>query len=696
MQSAEAFLDAQDLPETGPLPEKETENTPGAQDVAEISSSPDAQPAAGSFSGADSRAAEAAASQTAQDNRKIYVFPSERTDNAHIRDGSIVTGERLALDYEIVPAEKSDSDPAPAPVWKSSDPAVASVDENGIVTALSPGEIELTALPAAEDTQPADPGSAREASETGSSVICKPLHLTVVAPSVLTRDVSYSAGEEETEVRMEAVLRLPGGLPGGSGSAKEADISEEDDSDGSAGGEDSPLNPAAGYVLAMLREGDGQEPVLLGAVDLNAGPGTRVHVHDPETGKQISDTAALPGDLTVLSSVTEGKQPAQTGLLRLNEITEESGKAYVSLLLDAGPAKAALQKAGGSYGAAKDRLEEQTLCRADWKCSLAVYESPDFEARETAAEKGDTALVRELDRKALCTCAFSLKMEYTAPADPASGPANAETVPAPGKEPSEDAAPENDRSKENGSENDGSKNERSGNDGSGKDAPEDKGGSEDKDGSEKEGAAEEKTGADGTGKDDSGQQTSEEGKHPAEAADPGAKEDGAGEPSGEVRSETTDEGTDAPERETGISGKQDDSRNEGAGTPGEENETADTGSDTSGENTDLRKEGARASGEETRARKEETDTRKEETETLEEGTDALKDTGDTLQEVTDASGKKADASKEEHGDPDPGAPQGETGSSGTKSGLLTEAAQEETAESPSAAGAPEDVTEQPQ
>ena len=114
---------------------------------------------------------------------RIYIYPSEKAGNTPVQDGSIVAGSQLALDTEIVPAQTEKT----AFLWKSSDPDVASVDENGIVTAVSAGEAQITAsLSGAASADDAD-------SPEGTYKV------NVVMPSVLTRNASYSAGDGEEE-----------------------------------------------------------------------------------------------------------------------------------------------------------------------------------------------------------------------------------------------------------------------------------------------------------------------------------------------------------------------------------------------------------------------------------------------------------------------------------------------------------------
>jgi uncharacterized protein YjdB len=56
-------------------------------------------------------------------------------------EASLAPGESLRLTADVIPAYADDLTVA----WRSSDESVATVDENGLVTALAPGECAITA-----------------------------------------------------------------------------------------------------------------------------------------------------------------------------------------------------------------------------------------------------------------------------------------------------------------------------------------------------------------------------------------------------------------------------------------------------------------------------------------------------------------------------------------------------------------------
>ena len=308
----------------------------------------------------------------AQESQKIYIYPSERAGNTPVRDGSIVAGSRLALDAEIVPVQEGT-----ALSWQSSAPAVASVDENGVVTAFSAGEAQITAALASGDGQ-------NSASGTYS--------IKVVDPSALTRHASYSAGDAP-EVAIDVVLRLPASL-----------------SDSGEGGTDR-INPAADYVAAVLSR-EGSDAVLLGAVDLSGGSRGTVHVHESEGGGIRTDITQIRGSSEeILTDLSYGKKASETGILCMRSISADGCKADLSLTADV-EALRALADAG----------EARTETLSD--CRIAVYTAEAFEKREEAAERNDREAVRKIDEEAVCNCSFTLSYDI-----PAQNTEPAETAP---------------------------------------------------------------------------------------------------------------------------------------------------------------------------------------------------------------------------------------------------------------------------
>lgn len=307
-----------------------------------------------------------------QEAQKIYIYPSEKAGNAPVRDGSIVAGSRLALDAEIVPVQEGT-----ALSWQSSAPAVASVDENGVVTAFSAGEAQITAVLASGDGQSSASGA---------------YSIKVVDPSALTRHASYSAGDA-AEVAIDVVLRLPASL-----------------SDSGEGGADR-INPAADYVAAVLSR-EGSDAVLLGAVDLSGGNSGAVHVHESEDGGKRTDITEIRGaSEEILSDLSSGKKASETGILYMRSISADGCKADLSLTADV-EALRALADAG----------EARTETLSD--CRIAVYTAEAFEKREDAAERNDREALRTIDEEAVCNCSFTLSYDI-----PAQNTEPAETAP---------------------------------------------------------------------------------------------------------------------------------------------------------------------------------------------------------------------------------------------------------------------------
>ena len=413
-------------------------------------------------------AAPGAGTQT-QESQKIYIYPSEKTGNTPVRDGSIVAGSRLALDAEIVPVQEGT-----ALSWQSSAPAVASVDENGVVTAFSAGEAQITAVLASADSQ----GSA---SGTYS--------IKVVDPSALTRLASYSAGDAP-EVTIDVVLRLPASL-----------------SDDGRGGTDR-INPAADYVAAVLSR-EGSDAVLLGAVDLGGDNSGAVHVHESEGGGKRTGITEISGaSEEILTGLSAGKKASETGILYMRSISADGCKADLSFAADV-EALRALADAG----------EARTETLSD--CQIAVYTADAFEKREEAADRDDREAVRKIDEEAVCTCSFTLS--YDIPAQ--------ETEPA-------DTAPEAEKRNDGQTPEDADGSSRDTGDsgeeaaepdqGSGDDRPADQDGAE----SDQAGQEDEKDDSSYTPEEAGGNDTSDApqaGEEAAESGDTSAEEDPAGE-----------------------------------------------------------------------------------------------------------------------------------------------------------------------
>ena len=309
-----------------------------------------------------------------QESQKIYIYPSEKNGNTPVQDGSIVAGSRLALDAEVVPVQEGT-----ALSWQSSAPAVASVDENGVVTAFSVGEAQITAALTSRDGQSSASGT---------------YSIKVVNPSALTRHASYSAGDE-SEATIDVVLRLPASL-----------------SDDSAAGADR-INPAADYVAAVLSK-EGSDAVLLGAVNLGGADSGAVHVHESKGGRKRTDITKIRGaSEEILTDLSSGKKASETGILYMRSISADGCKADLSLAADV-EALRALTAAGETA-----RTENLSDCR------ITVYTAAAFEKREEAVERNDREGVRKIDEEAVCSCSFTLSFDI-----PASDTEAAETAPA--------------------------------------------------------------------------------------------------------------------------------------------------------------------------------------------------------------------------------------------------------------------------
>lgn len=310
------------------------------------------------------RVEESARASAAPEEVKIYIYPSDRAGNTPVQDGSIVAGSRLALDAEIVPAQGE----LASLKWSSSDPETASVDENGIVTAVSAGEAQITAVLSSGDSGESSPPSSTYT-------------VNVVKPAVLTRNASYSA-DEDREVNLEAVLRVPASLS--------ERVTEEADR----------INPRQDYVLAVLTKED-KDLTLLGAVNLGGDDSGSIHLHDPDGKKERTDLKEIrEAAEDTLADLSSGKGAFETGILYLRSMSPDGCKADVSLTANID----ALRAASG---------QGHTESEMKTDCVLAVYTDAAFEEREAAAEKKDAETVRQIDEEAVCKCSFDLS--YTLP-----------------------------------------------------------------------------------------------------------------------------------------------------------------------------------------------------------------------------------------------------------------------------------------
>ena len=344
------------------------------------------------------------------DTCKVYVFPRELPGNAVIRDGAVVAGECLALDAEIVPA------PAEKPdlTWKSSDPSVASVDENGLVQALGEGSTEITATIAAEQKtdQASDKAAVagqisgrRRLAELGQASAAGQLSgsgrftVKVVRPSVLTGDAGYHADSDDERVDVRAVVRVPGSLDKDqAGKEAETPADQEAHADG-------PVNEPARYVLALLGGRDGASDQLLGAVDLGGDSTGNLHVlgqkDDPSSAdKKSADKKSTEKEKQEAAAQKDASDDGK-GVLRLKESKTDGSRAELSLTLLADRLRA--------------RTERKKTAREDtWKCRLAVIRADQFTDLEEAARSGSEDVADDIEGRAVCTCGFTLKLEIPA------------------------------------------------------------------------------------------------------------------------------------------------------------------------------------------------------------------------------------------------------------------------------------------
>ena len=345
-----------------------------ASDQADTSSENQTDRAPGSGTPQSPAAEDTLTAAAAQETVRIYIYPSEKAGNTPVQDGSIVEGSRLALEAEIVPAQTGTA----ALRWKSSCPEIAEIDENGLVTALSAGETQITArLSSAEENGSAGT-DASEASDLGLGTFT----IKVVKPSILTRWASYGGGND-SEVKMDAVVRLPSAI-------RENSQDSEDDADR--------INPQADYVLALLsRKGEGC--TLLGAVNLGGDDNGTVHSHNKENGKARTDIKE-PKDVSdpMLGDLSSGKQDTEAGILYLNSVKSDGCKADMSLKANL-DALRVLARAGSSSG---ERVTD---------CVLAVYTDSAFEEREEAVREKDKEKILHIDQEAVCSCSFHLSYD---------------------------------------------------------------------------------------------------------------------------------------------------------------------------------------------------------------------------------------------------------------------------------------------
>ena len=354
-----------------------TKKVTAASDQADTSSENQTDRAPGSGTPQSPAAEDTLTAAAAQETVRIYIYPSEKAGNTPVQDGSIVEGSRLALEAEIVPAQTGTA----ALRWKSSCPEIAEIDENGLVTALSAGETQITArLSSAEENESAgtDATDAAEASDLGLGTFT----IKVVKPSILTRWASYGGGND-SEVKMDAVVRLPSAI-------RENSQDSEDDADR--------INPQADYVLALLgRKGEGC--TLLGAVNLGGDDNGTVHSHNKENGKARTDIKE-PKDVSdpMLGDLSSGKQDTEAGILYLNSVKSDGCKADMSLKANL-DALRVLARAGSSSG---ERVTD---------CVLAVYTDSAFEEREEAVKEKDKEKILHIDQEAVCSCSFHLSYD---------------------------------------------------------------------------------------------------------------------------------------------------------------------------------------------------------------------------------------------------------------------------------------------
>lgn len=358
----------------------------------------------------DEKQAEApdAEEEKAGDACKVYVFPSELPGNAVIRDGAVVAGEVLALDAEIVPAP----DEKPDLTWKSSDPSVASVDENGFVRALREGSAEITASIAADQKkdQAADKAALdglisgrRRFSDQGQGSAAGQLSgsgrftVRVVNPSVLTGNAGYRAGSGDETVVVRAVVRVPGSFDADHAEEEKESAAERDVH------ADGPVNAPARYVLALLGGRDDASGQLLGAVDLGGDSTGNLHVLGNKTDLSSADKKSSEKKKQE-TDASAGDSDDGKGILRLKDSKADGSRADLSLTILA-------ERLRG-------RAERKKTAREDtWKCRLAVVRADQFADIEQAARGGSEDAAAKIEESAVCTCAFTLELEIPAKYD---------------------------------------------------------------------------------------------------------------------------------------------------------------------------------------------------------------------------------------------------------------------------------------
>lgn len=413
------------------------------------------------------RTAQSARAAAVPEEVKIYIYPSDRAGNSPVQDGSIVAGSRLALDAEIVPTQGD----LAVLKWNSSNPEIASVDENGIVTAVSAGEAQITAvLSSGENDLPSAVQENNTAGEAAPAVQEKKT-AGETAPAVQENKTAGETAPAElgNETAGETAPAVQGNDPAGEmtpavqenetvGEAAPADnaadsgttdaVHTSDTADTVKPVDNTGMISTGTYTVkvvdpsvltrhASYSAGEDKEvnleTVLRVPASLSDQTGGEAERINPRQEYVLAILSKEDKDLTLLGAVNLGGDDSgtvhvhdsednreRTDLKEIREVSEDTLAALSSGKQDDETGILSMHslnpdgcKADVSLTANIDALRAASGPGREegeklTDCVLAVYTDAAFEKREAAAEKKDVKTIRQIDEEAVCKCSFSL------------------------------------------------------------------------------------------------------------------------------------------------------------------------------------------------------------------------------------------------------------------------------------------------
>ena len=133
--------------------------------------------------------------QTLSASLKVRVVEPVKTLKIETKTNTPVNvGEKLAIEYTIQPENATDK----SLTWESSDPAIATVDNAGVVTAVAPGKVTISAA--------TNDGSKKQA-KVGlyiPSLRCETSEITVDKPEGATFTLDYYGDDWDNNVTVKA------------------------------------------------------------------------------------------------------------------------------------------------------------------------------------------------------------------------------------------------------------------------------------------------------------------------------------------------------------------------------------------------------------------------------------------------------------------------------------------------------------